>query len=74
MDYIKAITDGVEQRLLHELPDSQKWMQDVMINGNTVQKKAAITWDGEDLVLDNSRTLLQDYHMEYPSIRISLRL
>ena len=54
-DYIKAITDSVEQRLLQKLPAGQTWMQHVMIDGKTVERKTAITfqWEGEDLILDN---------------------
>ena len=40
------------------------------------KKKAAITfpWDREDLVLNNTHTLLQKYHMEYAFFGFHMQL
>ena len=66
VDYIEAITYSVQQRLLKELRKGHTLMQKTTIDSKPVSKKAAITfpWDCEDLVLDNTHTLRQDYHEE----------
>ena len=65
-EFIKSITDTVEQRILNTMPVGDTPYRDVQVGDTTVKRKTAVTfrWDGEDLVMDNTETLTESVKMD----------